>query len=127
MSNNYYTLVKGKVFFNKLPAEIPMPRLLDCGHSLPGGWESYLECNSLGEPEINVWVPHDIMTPDWSYCGSGVLSVRLREVLNHYLNDCIVEDGGENLLSLAVMFREFAEKFESMSVINTDDKSIIPE
>lgn len=57
-------------------------------------------------------VPYD--DEDRTYSSGGVLSVDLRDVLEEYVSlDHLIEDGGESLVIVEALFREYADKIAS--------------
>ena len=97
-----------------------MTKMIDTeGDALPnnGPDDKYDNCwdiNLWGDGELSLSIPMSFDAGDGgNYNGAGVVTVRLRELLQEYLDDCDRLDGGEGLQPLAAMFREFADKYEA--------------
>ena len=96
-----------------------MTKMIDTeGDELPnnGPEDKHDNCwdiNLWGDGMLSLAIPLFFDAGDGgAYNGAGVLQVGLRELLAEYLSDNESLDGGDGLLPLASMLREFAEKYE---------------
>ena len=79
----------------------------------PDGGRDCWDIGLWGDGELSLTIPMFFDTGDGGeYNGAGVLTVGLRDLLQEYLDNCEELDGGDGLIPLATMLREFADKYE---------------
>ena len=67
-------------------------------------------------PILTINIPSYFETENGIYDSGGVISVPLQDVLEQYLRDFKIEDGGESIKVFISWLRNYADKLESESL-----------